>query len=66
MPRLRRKQAPPLGEPEMAVCVTEFRSAPVAPLIRKWQQLPLNHPTVQAFPSFFRGLVRLDEGVSDG
>jgi hypothetical protein len=69
MPRLRRKQAPPPpppGELEMAICMEEFRTGAVAPLIRRWQQLPLDHPAVRAHPQFFRGLVRLDEGVKDG
>lgn len=67
MPRLRRKQTPPpaLGDPEMAICMTEFRTAPVGHLIRRWQQLPLDHPAVRVHPQFFRGLVRLDEGVND-
>ena len=49
---------------EAAICVEEFRPAHVAPLIRRWQQLPADHPTVLAHPTFFRGLVRLDEGVN--
>jgi hypothetical protein len=63
---LRRKPQPPPLEPETAICVTEFRPAAVAPLYRKGQQLPLDHPVVRANPQFFRGLVRLDQEVSDG
>jgi hypothetical protein len=52
---------------EAALCMEEFRPGTVAPLIPRWQQLPVDHPTVLAFPSFFRGLVRLDnEEVTDG
>jgi hypothetical protein len=62
---LRRK---PKAEPstpafEEAICVEEFRPAHVAQLVRRWQVLPADHPTVQRFPQYFRGLVRLDEGV---
>jgi hypothetical protein len=52
--------APAVAE---AICVEEFRPAHVAQLVRRWQVLPADHPTVQRFPEFFRGLVRLDEGV---
>jgi hypothetical protein len=48
---------------ESAICVEEFRPAHVAQLVRRWQVLPADHPTVQSFPEFFRGLVRLDEEV---
>ena len=68
---LRRKQTqdpqPPAPVIESALCITEFRPGTVAPLVPRWQQLPLDHPTVQAFPEFFRGLARLDrEEVTDG
>jgi hypothetical protein len=68
MPRLRLKtkeRRPQLGKPKLAICMTEFRPAPVAARIAKGQQLPLDHPVVQAHPEFFMGLVRLDEGVND-
>jgi hypothetical protein len=50
---LRRKQPKP--EPsapalEGAICVEEFRPAHVAQLVRRWQVLPADHPTVQSFP----------------
>jgi hypothetical protein len=61
--RPRSEQPQPPAGPEMAVCVTEFRTAAVGHLIRRWQQLPLDHPAVQAHPEFFRGLVRLDGEV---
>ena len=64
MPRLRPKQKTPLREPEMAICMHEFRPAPVAVLIAKGQQLPLDDPVVRANPEFFMGLVRLDEEVN--
>jgi hypothetical protein len=71
MPRLRpsrskRAELKPLGEPEMAICMEEFRPAPVAALIARGQQLPLNHPIVRAHPSYFRGLIPLEEVIDDG
>jgi hypothetical protein len=39
----------------------EFRPAPIAALIARGQQLPVDDPIVRAHPQFFRGLVRLDE-----
>jgi hypothetical protein len=66
MPRLRPKPKPPLREPEMAICMYEFRPAPVAVLIAKGQQLPLDDPLVRAFPEYFRGLVRLDAEEVNG
>lgn len=66
MPRLRpRREEPAEPQIEMAVCVTEFRPGVVAPLIQRWQQLPLDHPAVKAHPTFFRGLVRLEEEVKE-
>jgi hypothetical protein len=66
MPRLRpRSEKPAELQIEMAICMEEFRPAAVAPLIRRWQRLPLDHPAVKAHPGFFRGLVRLDEEVND-
>jgi hypothetical protein len=66
MPRLRpRRETPAERRIEMAICMEEFRSGAVAPLYRKGQQLPVDHPVVRAHPEFFRGLVRL-EGVNDG
>lgn len=60
---LQRKQPDPQPSApviEAALCMEEFRPGTVAPLVPRWQQLPLDHPTVKAFPEFFRGLVRLD------
>jgi hypothetical protein len=65
MPRLRPKRKPDPVQFEGAICVEEFRAGAIAPLIQRGQQLPLDHPTVRAFPEFFRGLVRLDEGVTN-
>jgi hypothetical protein len=48
---------------EQVIALEEFRPALVAPLISRWQILPVNDPVVKANPSFFRGLVRLDEEV---
>jgi hypothetical protein len=64
--RLRPKRESNPIELEAAVCVEEFRAGAIGPLIRRGQQLPLDHPTVKTFPEFFRGLVRLDEEVNDG
>jgi hypothetical protein len=63
---LRRKKQPGILEPEAAICITEFRPGHVAPPIARWQQLPLDHPTVRAFPEFFRGLIRLEQEVNRG
>jgi hypothetical protein len=67
---LRRKQPDPQPSApvvEEVIALEEFRPALVAPLISRWQILPVNDPVVKAHPSFFRGLVRLDhEGVNDG
>jgi hypothetical protein len=57
----RKKPKPPVREPEAAICMQSFRPAVVARLIEKGEQLPLEHEAVRSFPSFFRGLVRLDE-----
>jgi hypothetical protein len=39
----------------------------IGTLVERWQRLPVDHPYVKAFPSYFRGLVRLDEKeVNDG
>jgi hypothetical protein len=68
VPRLRprpRKNDLPLPQLEGAICVEEFRPGVVAPLIRRGQQLPPDHPIVQAHPGFFRGLVRLEEEVTE-
>ena len=51
---------------EGAICMEDFRPAAVALLFKKGQQLALDHPVVRAHPEFFRGLVRLDQEVSDG
>jgi hypothetical protein len=59
MARLRRKQKPPLPAPEAALCTHEFRPGAVAPVIRRGQQLPLNHHAVVAFPEYFVGVVPL-------
>jgi hypothetical protein len=67
MPSLRPKRVkaePSAPAIEAAVCVEEFRPATVAPLIERWQRLPLDHPTVRAYPEFFRGLIRLDQEVN--
>lgn len=62
MPRLRPRREPP-AEPqiEMAICMEEFRPAAVASLIRRGQQLPVDHWAVKAHPAFFRGLVPLPQ-----
>ena len=60
MPRLRREK-PAEPQIEAAICMEEFRPAAVAPLIRRGQQLPLDHPAVKAHPAFFRGLVPLPQ-----
>jgi hypothetical protein len=68
MARLRRKRPNPRPsgrEIEAAICMQEFRPAPVAVRIARHQQLPLDHPLVRSHPQFFRGLVRLDEEVKD-
>jgi hypothetical protein len=69
MPRLRpRRETSPEPRIEMAICMEEFRPAAIAPLIRRGQQLPLDHPAVKAHPAFFRGLVPLPQQIegSDG
>jgi hypothetical protein len=60
---LRRAQPKPQPAPEieMAIAVEEFRTGAIGTLVERWQRLPVDHPYVLAFPSHFRGLVRLDE-----
>jgi hypothetical protein len=62
MPRLRpRHEKPAQPQIEMAICMEEFRPAAVAPLIRRGQQLPVDHWAVKAHPAFFRRLVPLPQ-----
>jgi hypothetical protein len=61
---LRRKQPDPQPSApaiEQAIALEEFRPALVAPLISRWQILPVDDPVVRAHPRFFRGLVKLEE-----
>lgn len=64
--RLRPKKDAPLQVPaiEAAIAMETFRPGSIAAMITRGQQLPLDHPTVQRYPEYFRGLVRL-EGVND-
>jgi hypothetical protein len=70
MPRLRRKQTPPppLGEPETAICTTEFRTGAVGVLVRFGERRPIDHPHVVNYPEFWAALLPLvpKEGVKDG
>lgn len=60
MPRLRRrKPLPPLGEPELAICMHTFRPGAVAVEIQRGDHLPLDHWAVTSFPAQFMGLVPL-------
>jgi hypothetical protein len=61
MPRLRSRVKAAEPRIEMAICMEEFRPAAVAPLIRRGQQLPVDHWAVKAHPAFFRGLVPLPQ-----
>jgi hypothetical protein len=64
----RRKRSKPKAEPRApveAVCVEEFRTAPVGVLIPKWQRRPLHDPIVQSFPQFFMALAPVEEVNED-
>jgi hypothetical protein len=71
MPRLRlRRDSTARGravEPviEAAICMATFRPGAVARMIERGECQPLDHPAVRAHPSFFRGLIPLEE-VNDG
>jgi hypothetical protein len=60
---VRRRKPKPKPSPtvEWAICVEEFRTGAIGNLVERWQRLPLDHPLVRAHPSFFRGLVKLEE-----
>lgn len=52
--------------PEWAICTTEYRPAPVAPLYRQGEKRLVNDPAVQRNPQFWKGLVDLaPEEVSE-
>ena len=66
---LRRKQPSRVPTaPVEAICaiaVESFRPGAVAVMIERYQRLPLDHPTVKAFPEFFRALGPLPEEVTN-
>jgi hypothetical protein len=69
MPRLpRKREDAPLQVPaiEGVICIEEFRTTAVGVLVPRWQRRAADDPIVRAHPEFFRGLVRLNEGVNDG
>ncbi len=69
MPRLRPrpKPKPKASAPEMVICMEAFRTGHVGLLFERGQQLPIDHPVVQAHPESFRGLVPLTtEEVTNG
>ena len=60
-----REPAPP-SEPTEAICVEGFRPDVIAPEVKRWSRLPIDHELVWAYPEFFRGLDSLNRGANDG
>jgi hypothetical protein len=65
---LKRKQqpSPAPSVPTEAICVEGFRPGVIAPLIERYQRLPIEHELVRNYPEFWRGLFSLSEEVNDG
>ena len=58
MPRLHPRVKPMEPTPPTeAICVEAHRPWPIADYIERGARLPVEHPAVQANPSYFRGLV---------
>lgn len=65
MPRLRKRNAPPVAPAQLelkwAICATEYRPAAVGVLYRLGEQRPIDDPAVQRNPEFWKGLIDLVE-----
>jgi hypothetical protein len=61
---LLRRKPKPAPVIEAALCMQTFRPGAVAVEIQRGDRLPIDHPAVTAFPSYFLGVVPLPlEGV---
>ena len=65
MLKRRQQPSPAPSVPTEAICVEGFRPGVVAPLIERYQRLPIEHELVQNYREFWRGLIPIPEEVTN-
>ena len=65
MLKRRQQPSPAPSVPTEAICVLGVQARVVAPLIQRYQRLPIEHELVQSYREFWRGLIPIPEEVTN-